>query len=206
MSLLLQPIEWNVKIITALYKTVVSPLLTHCSFALSYQYTVIQYPVRLSELLWSRTGVYRYSVWHVWDVVTCDCNSTVGYVGDRGGSTQSHVWRLHEPRPGARGASVRGSEVHRRLLLGGWALSGRVQQHTQVPHEPRYIQVGEEQDSDGLSRHWGFNKLTHWDQNKMAGNLQTALSHAFSWQKIQLFWANFHWSLFLWVQFTITHY
>ena len=176
MSLLLQPIEWNVKIITALYKTVVSPLLTHCSFALSYQYTVIQYPVRLSELLWSRTGVYRYSVCHVWDVVTCDCNSTVGCVGDRGGSTQSHVWRLHEPRPGAWGASLRGSEVHRGLLLGGWALSGRVQQHTQVPHEPRYIQVGEELHSGGLCHINGDSlEQTEWNNKHFTNSIVTRI-------------------------------
>ena len=32
---------------------------------------------------------------------------------------------------------------------------------------------------------------------------QTTFSNAFSWIKIRVFWFNFHWILFLWVQLTI---
>ena len=39
------------------------------------------------------------------------------------------------------------------------------------------------------TQHW----LTHWDQNKMAGILQTMSSNAFSWMKI--FWFKFNWNL-----------
>ena len=45
--------------------------------------------------------------------------------------------------------------------------------------------------------------VTHWGREKMAAISQTTLPNAFSWMKILEFWLNFHWSLFLWFQFTI---
>ena len=46
--------------------------------------------------------------------------------------------------------------------------------------------------------------LTHDPLDKMAAILQTIFSDAFWWMKNFVFWLNFHWSLFLRVQLTIT--
>ena len=45
--------------------------------------------------------------------------------------------------------------------------------------------------------------LTHWDRDKMATILKTILSNAFSWMKMYEFRLEFHWSMFLRVQWTI---
>ena len=46
--------------------------------------------------------------------------------------------------------------------------------------------------------------LTHWGWDKMAGISQTTLSIVFSWMKMLEFRLNFHWSLFLTVQLTMS--
>ena len=47
---------------------------------------------------------------------------------------------------------------------------------------------------DGLRKQWGTNQqpLTHWSQDKMAANFQTAFSHAFTWMKMYEFPLRFH--------------
>ena len=54
---------------------------------------------------------------------------------------------------------------------------------------------------DHLSYH--YISLTHWGRDKMAANLQTTLSKAFSWMKVFEFRLKFHWGLFLRVQLSI---
>ena len=49
----------------------------------------------------------------------------------------------------------------------------------------------------------GTRPLTHWGRDKMVAVSQTTLSNAFSWMKMLELRLKFHWSLFLWVQFTI---
>ena len=56
---------------------------------------------------------------------------------------------------------------------------------------------------DSLGRGLSHLLLTHWGREKMAANLQTALSNTFSWMKLFEFRFKFHWSLFLRVQLTI---
>ena len=48
--------------------------------------------------------------------------------------------------------------------------------------------------------------LTHLPVDKVAAISQTIFSDAFSWMKSFVFWLNFHWNLFLRVQFTITRH
>ena len=50
---------------------------------------------------------------------------------------------------------------------------------------------------------WLFGTLTHWDRDKMAANLQTTFSNAFSWIKMYKLRLRFHWNLFPRVQSTI---
>ena len=47
---------------------------------------------------------------------------------------------------------------------------------------------------------------THWGLNKMVAISQTTFSNAFSWQKIIVFWLNFHWNSFPEVQLTINQH
>ena len=46
--------------------------------------------------------------------------------------------------------------------------------------------------------------LTHLPLDKMAAISQMIFSYTFSWIKSSVFWKNFHWSLFIRVQLTIT--
>ena len=48
-----------------------------------------------------------------------------------------------------------------------------------------------------------FNVLTHWGRDKVGAISQTTFSSTFSWMKMFEFRLEFHWSLFLRVQFTI---
>ena len=40
---------------------------------------------------------------------------------------------------------------------------------------------------------------------KIADNLNTTFSDAYSWMKMFIFWFQFHWSLFLWIQLIVSH-
>ena len=48
--------------------------------------------------------------------------------------------------------------------------------------------------------------LTHWGRDKMAAIFQTTFSNAFYWMKMYEYRLNFHWSLFLRVQLTISQH
>ena len=48
--------------------------------------------------------------------------------------------------------------------------------------------------------------LIHLSLDKMAVILQTTFPNIFSWMKNFVFWFEFHWSLFLWVQLTISQH
>ena len=48
--------------------------------------------------------------------------------------------------------------------------------------------------------------LTHWGLDKMAADILTTFSNAFSWMKIYVFRLTLHWSLFLRVKLTIFHH
>ena len=48
--------------------------------------------------------------------------------------------------------------------------------------------------------------LTHWGRDKMAAILHTTFSNGFSWMKMYKFRLKLHWSLFLWVQLTISQH
>ena len=51
--------------------------------------------------------------------------------------------------------------------------------------------------------HFMANQPYSYPLDKMAAISQTIFSDAFSWMEIFVFWFNFHWSFFLWVQLTI---
>ena len=61
-------------------------------------------------------------------------------------------------------------------------------------------------DAGDLRRHLAYYDviLTHWGRDKMAAISQTTLSIALSWIKMLELRLNFHWSLFLRVQLTIS--
>ena len=59
-------------------------------------------------------------------------------------------------------------------------------------------------ESRDILPHW-YN-LTHWGRDKMDATSQTTLSIAFSWMNMLEFRLNFHWSLFLRVQLTISQH
>ena len=53
---------------------------------------------------------------------------------------------------------------------------------------------------------WLRYDLTHVGRDKMVDFFQTTFSNAFSWMKMFQLRLKFHWSLFLWVQLTISHH
>ena len=52
----------------------------------------------------------------------------------------------------------------------------------------------------------GCRYLTQWGQDKVTPVSQTTPSNAFTWMKIFEFTLKFHWSLFLWIQLTISQH
>ena len=52
----------------------------------------------------------------------------------------------------------------------------------------------------------GKNELACWGQDKMAANLQSKFSNAYSWMNIVIFCIRSHWSSFLRVQWSWTHW